>query len=34
VPKRWRARWEYAHPTKQVRRPTVGRVDLGAYERR
>jgi hypothetical protein len=34
VPKRWQARWEYAHPTKQVRRPTVGRVDLGAYERR
>jgi hypothetical protein len=34
VPKRWRARWEYAHPTQQVRRPTAGRVDLGAYERR
>ncbi len=34
VPKRWRARWEYAHPTKRVRRPDVGRVDLGAYERR
>jgi hypothetical protein len=34
VPRRWRARWEYAHPTRQVRRPTLGRVDLGAYERR
>lgn len=34
VPKRWRARWEYVHPSRQVRRPIVGRVDLGAYERR
>ena len=34
VPKRWRARWEYVHPTRRVRRPAVGRVDLGAYERR
>ena len=34
VPERWRARWEYGHPTRQVRRPLVGRVDLGAYERR
>ncbi|HXH79583.1 NosD domain-containing protein [Nocardioides sp.] len=32
VPPRWRARWEYAHPTARVRRPVVGRVDLGAYE--
>lgn len=32
VPQRWQARWEYAHPTRQVRRPVVGRVDLGAYE--
>jgi hypothetical protein len=34
VPERWRPRWEYAHPTRRIRRPTVGRVDLGAYERR
>jgi len=34
VPQRWRPRWEYDHPTGQVRRPIVGRVDLGAYERR
>lgn len=34
VPRRWRARWEYAHPTQRVRRPVVGRLDLGAYERR
>ncbi len=34
VPKRWRARLEYVHLTDQVRRPIVGRVDLGAYERR
>ena len=34
VPPRWRARWEYAHPTRQVRRPVAGRIDLGAYERR
>jgi hypothetical protein len=33
VPERWQARWEYDHPTRQVRRPIVGRVDLGAYER-
>ena len=32
VPRRWRARWEYAHPTRQLRRPVVGRVDLGAFE--
>lgn len=34
VPQRWRARWEYAHPTRQERRPIVGRVDIGAYEQR
>lgn len=34
VPRRWRARWEYRHPTQQVRRPRVGRIDLGAFERR
>jgi hypothetical protein len=34
VPEQWRARWEYDHPTGQTRRPIVGRVDLGAYERR
>ena len=34
VPRRWRAVWEYVHPTRQVRRPAVGRVDLGAHERR
>lgn len=34
VPKRWRARWEYRHPDRAVRRPAVGRVDLGAFERR
>ena len=34
VPRRWRARWEYAHPTRQVRRPVVGRLDVGAFERR
>jgi hypothetical protein len=34
VPRPWRATWEYAHPTNQVRRPVAGRVDLGAYERR
>jgi len=33
VPQRWRARWEYVHPTRQSRRPVVGRVDVGAYER-
>lgn len=34
VPRRWRARLEYAAPARSVRRPTVGRVDLGAFERR
>jgi len=34
VPERWRARWEYVHPTRLARRPVVGRVDLGAFERR
>lgn len=34
VPRRWRARWEYEHPTRLVRRPVVGRLDLGGYERR
>ena len=34
VPRRWRARWEYVHPTRQARRPVVGRLDLGAFERR
>ncbi|QWZ10023.1 right-handed parallel beta-helix repeat-containing protein [Nocardioides panacis] len=34
VPRPWRATWQYAHPTNQVRRPVAGRVDLGAYERR
>ena len=34
VVRRWRARWEYAHPTRLVRRPRVGPVDLGAFERR
>lgn len=34
VPRRWRARWEYVDPARQVRRPAVGRVDLGAFERR
>lgn len=34
VPRRVRARWEYVHPARQVRRPVVGRIDLGAYERR
>jgi len=34
VPARWRARWEYVHPASLARRPTAGRVDLGAYERR
>ncbi|WP_182525491.1 right-handed parallel beta-helix repeat-containing protein [Nocardioides dongkuii] len=34
VPRRWRPRWEYAHPTRQVRRRAVGRPDLGAHERR
>ncbi|MBA2954850.1 right-handed parallel beta-helix repeat-containing protein [Nocardioides sp. MAH-18] len=34
VPQRWRVRWEYVHPAGQVRRPVVGRTDLGAFERR
>jgi hypothetical protein len=34
VPPRWRSRWEYVAPVGQVRRPTAGRVDLGAYELR
>lgn len=34
VPVRWRARWEYVHPASTTRRPTAGRLDLGAYERR
>jgi hypothetical protein len=32
VPQRWRPRWQYVAPAGQVRRPTVGRPDLGAYE--
>ncbi|WP_165355021.1 right-handed parallel beta-helix repeat-containing protein [Nocardioides oleivorans] len=34
VPRRWRPRWEYAAPADRVRRPTVGRPDLGAHELR
>ena len=34
VPPRWRARWEYVHPARLVRRPAVGRTDLGAHELR
>ena len=34
VPTRWRPRWQYVHPAGQVRRPSVGRIDLGAYEHR
>jgi hypothetical protein len=34
VARRWRPRWAYVHPAGQVRRRVVGRVDLGAYERR
>lgn len=34
VPARWRPRWEYVHPTRLVRRPVVGRPDVGAHERR
>ncbi|WP_162599730.1 right-handed parallel beta-helix repeat-containing protein [Nocardioides solisilvae] len=34
VPRRWRPRWEFAPPARQVRRPTVGRPDLGAFELR
>ncbi|QIK76093.1 choice-of-anchor Q domain-containing protein [Nocardioides piscis] len=33
LPRRWRARWEYVHPTRQVPRPQIGRIDLGAFER-
>ncbi|MDT0185193.1 right-handed parallel beta-helix repeat-containing protein [Microbacterium sp. ARD31] len=32
VPGRWRARWEYVAPAGLVRRPVVGRTDLGAHE--
>ena len=32
VPRRWRPRWEYAAPAGLVRRPVVGRIDLGAHE--
>lgn len=34
VPRAWRARWQYVHPAGRERRPVVGRVDLGAHERR
>lgn len=34
VPRQWRARWEYAAPAAVVRRPRVGRADLGAFELR
>lgn len=34
VPRRWRPRWEYAHPARLVRRPSAGRADLGAHELR
>lgn len=34
VPQRWRPRIEYVAPADQTRRPVVGRVDLGAFERR
>ncbi len=34
VPRAWRARWEYVAPARLVRRPSVGRLDLGAYELR
>lgn len=34
VPRRWQARWQYAAPTAVVRRPRVGRTDLGAFELR
>lgn len=34
VPRRWRLRWEYAHPARLVRRPSAGRADLGAHELR
>jgi hypothetical protein len=32
VPRRWRPRWEYGAPAGLVRRPVVGRTDLGAHE--
>lgn len=34
VPRRWRARLEYAVPAEHVRRPVSGRPDIGAYELR
>jgi hypothetical protein len=34
VPHRWRAGWEYSRRSGQVRRPVVGRLDVGAFERR
>ncbi|GAB3773805.1 right-handed parallel beta-helix repeat-containing protein [Nocardioides pacificus] len=34
VPQRWQARSEYRHPTRLVRRAKVGRIDVGAHERR
>jgi len=34
VPARWRPRWEYVAPAARVRRPLVGRPDLGAFELR
>jgi hypothetical protein len=34
VPRRWRARLEYAAPAGHVRRPASGRPDLGAHELR
>ncbi len=34
VPRAWRARWEYVAPARLVRRPSAGRLDLGAYELR
>jgi hypothetical protein len=34
VPRQWHARWEYVAPAGRVRRPVVGRGDLGAFELR
>ncbi len=34
VPRRWRPRWEYAHPARLVLRPSADRADLGAHELR
>lgn len=34
VPDRRHPRWEYVDPARQAHRPVVGRVDLGAFERR